>query len=266
MAAAGGASADAATVDAFLGGRLEAVQPVGGHRSGLEALLVSAAVESAFAGTVVDLGAGAGVAGFAVAARCPRARVVLVERDPEALACARASLALPANCTFAERVSAIAGDIAAPEAMGAAGALAAGSADMVIANPPFNDARATTSPRPARADAHVLGEGGLDPWLRAAAWLLKPRGHLAVIFRADGLDELLAACRGRFGALDVLPVQPRADDPAHRVVVRAVKASRAPLRLLPALVLHEAGESRFTPNAEAVLRAGAGLFDAAPPR
>jgi len=104
------------TVDAFLGGRVEAVQPAAGHhRAGLEAVLLGAALDSRISGTVVDLGAGAGVAGFCAAARCRKARVVLVEREPELIDCARAALARPANADFADRVRLVTADISAPQ-------------------------------------------------------------------------------------------------------------------------------------------------------
>src|SRR6185295_8383045 len=100
------------TVDAFLGGKLQAVQMAEGHhRSGLEAVLLSAAIEADFKGSVVDLGAGVGAAGMAIAARCRAANVTLVERDPQAIECARAALALPANAHFAHRVTIAAVDI-----------------------------------------------------------------------------------------------------------------------------------------------------------
>lgn len=255
---------DATTVDAFLGGRVAVVQPAEGHhRAGLEAVLLAAGLDASEEGTVVDLGAGAGVAGLAVASRCAAARVVLVERDPMALACARASLSLATNRPLADRVRIVSADIAAPESALVVSGLRRASADVVIANPPFNDARATVSPLPARAEAHVLGDGALDDWLQASAWLLKPRGRLIIIFRADRLDDLLAACRGRFGSLDVLPVHPRAGAPAHRIVICGIKGGRTPLRLLPPFVLHEAGSGRFTPAADAVLRVGTSLGEAA---
>jgi tRNA1(Val) A37 N6-methylase TrmN6 len=120
------------------------------------------------------------------------------------------------------------------------------------------------SPRPARAGAHVLGEGGLDPWFRAAVGLLKSGGTATVIFRADGLDLVLAAAEGRFGGLDILPVHPRAGDPALRVLVRGVKGSRAALRLLPGIVLHRDSGNAFRPEVEAILRDGADLVTAVP--
>ncbi len=254
------------TVDAFIGGRVEAVQPTRGHhRSGLEAVLLGAALEADFAGTIVDLGAGAGVAGMVAAARSPAARVVLAERDADAVACARAALERPANRAFADRVSIVVADVEAAETARAAAGLTRGMADAVLTNPPFHVPATTTAPPgTARAAAHVLGEGGLDRWLRTAASALKPGGRLVVIFRADGIAALLAALGTRFGALDILPVQPRAGEPAHRILVGATKGSRAPARLLPPFVLHGATGSAYLSPAEGILRHGAGLAEAHP--
>jgi tRNA1(Val) A37 N6-methylase TrmN6 len=249
------------TVDAFLGGRVEAVQPAAGHhRAGLEAVLLATSLDSRIAGTIVDLGAGVGVAGFCAAARCQRAKVVLVERNPEAVECARLALARPANAAFAERVRIVPLDISAPEETRTKAGIGRDLADHVLLNPPFNlQADGSVSPRAARAEAHVLGGDGLDAWFRAAASVLKFRGDLTAIFRADGLEMLLAAAARRFGALDVMPIAPRAEKPAHRILVRAVKGSRAMLRILPPLVLHDADGGAFTSGVEAMLRDGRSL-------
>ena len=251
------------TIDAFLGGRVEAVQPAEGyHRAGLEAVLLGASLDARIEGTVVDLGAGVGVAGFCAAVRCRRARIVLVERDMVAVGCARSALERPANAAFAERVRVVPVDISASEATRASAGIGRDLADHVLVNPPFHAAAAgTVSPRRTRAEAHVLGATGLDAWFRAAASVLKFGGDLTVIFRADGLEALLAAAGRRFGGLDVLPIHPRADAPASRILVRAVKGSRAVLRLLPPLVLHEK-EGGFLPEIEALLRDGRGLTSA----
>ena len=91
----------------------------------------------------------------------------------------------------------------------------------------------------------------------AAARVLHSAGTLTLIWRADGLAEVLAALDARFGDVAVLPVHGRAGAPAIRVLVRARKGSRAPLALLPGLMLNdEAGKP--TAAAEAVLRGAAG--------
>ncbi|HET7717237.1 MAG TPA: methyltransferase [Bauldia sp.] len=249
------------TVDAFLGGRVEAVQPAAGHhRSGLEAVLLAASLDSRITGTVVDLGAGAGVAGFCAAARCKRAKVVLVERDAELIECARLALARPANAAFAERVRIVAADIAGPQVEREQAGAGRDLADHVLLNPPFYDrAGGTRSPARARASAHVLAGSGLDPWFRAAASVLKFGGDVTVVFRADGLAELLSAAARRFGAAEIMPVMPRPERPAHRLLVRAVKGSRAALKILPPLVLHGEDGNAFTPGVEAMLREGKAL-------
>ena len=94
--------------------------------------------------------------------------------------------------------------------------------------------------------------------------MLKPRGRLIVIFRADGIGTLLAALAGRFGRLDILPIQPRAELAAHRVLVRGTKGSRAATRLLPPLVLHGATGNAYLSAVEAILRDGAGIAAAHP--
>jgi tRNA1(Val) A37 N6-methylase TrmN6 len=168
-------------------------------------------------------------------------------------------LARTGNTAFAGRVAIVEADIEARGSLGQA------KADAVVFNPPFRGrSSGSMSPRPARAGAHVLAEGGLDPWFRAAAGLLKSGGTATVIFRADGLDLVLSAAEGRFGGLDVLPVHPRAGDPALRVLVRGVKGSRAPLRLLPGIVLHRDRGNAFRPEVEAILRDGADLVTAVP--
>jgi tRNA1(Val) A37 N6-methylase TrmN6 len=249
------------TVDAFLGGKVEAVQPAAGHhRSGLEAVLLAASLPEDQAGIVVDLGAGAGVAGLAAAARCAAIEALLVERDRDLLECARLALARPANRAFAGRVKTLPADILDSASL----AVAADRAAAVLVNPPFNDAASMSpSPKAGRAGAHVLGEVTLDRWLAAAAGLLAARGRVTVIFRAEGIAALLAALTPRFGGLDILPVHPRAGAVAHRVMITGVKGSRAAPRLLPPLVLHGAAGNAFRPEIEAILRGQQGLAEIA---
>ena len=208
-------TAPGVTVDTFLGGRVEALQhATGHHRAGLEAVLLAVSLDSRISGTVADLGAGVGVAGFCAAARCRHARVVLVERNAEALACARAALERPANAAFADRVRIAAADITAPETERAAAGMGRDLADHVLLNPPFHLAQGgTRTPAAARGEAHVLESGGLDSWFRAAASVLKFRGDVTVVFRADGarglaLDEAAEHARALAPHVDVQIVEP----------------------------------------------------------
>jgi tRNA1(Val) A37 N6-methylase TrmN6 len=241
------------TADRFLGGRLEVLQPaVRGHRAGLDAVLLGASVPEDATGLLVDLGAGVGVAGLVAAVRCPNLQVRLVENDRVAAALARDTVALNA-ALLGGRAEVVEADVTAPADLAAAG-IAAQSAQHVILNPPFHPrGRTRPSPEPARARAHTSGDEDLERWLRTAALLCHPRGRVTVIYRADETPRLLAALAARFGGLVVLPVHPRADAPATRVIATGRPQARAPFKLLPAFALH-GPDGRYTPDADAVLR------------
>jgi tRNA1(Val) A37 N6-methylase TrmN6 len=240
------------TEDAVLGGRLVVRQPRKGHRVGHDAMLLAAACSARPGERLIELGAGVGAAGLAVARRVHGLALTMIEIDPALAALARENAE---RNGLAERTRVICLDVSAlPEAFTAAG-VSAGAADHVLMNPPFNAAH-NPSPDRGRRLAHV---GTLETprrWVETAAWLLGPAGALTLIWRADGLDGVLAALADDFGGICILPIHPKPDAPAIRVVVRAVKETRAPLALLPGLVLND-GHGQPTPAAEAVLREGA---------
>ncbi|MBB4370923.1 tRNA1(Val) A37 N6-methylase TrmN6 [Bradyrhizobium sp. cir1] len=223
------------TEDALLGGQLLLKQKRSGHRAGHDAILLAAATEATGGDRVVDLGAGIGTAGLALARRIAGIRLSMVEIDPELAGLARANAA--ANAIAAE---AIVLDVTADAQAFAAHGLVPDSVDVVLMNPPFNDpARHRGSPDPSRRTAHVASEETLHAWVHAARRILRSNGVLTLIWRADGLADVMAALSRGFGSLAILPVHGEAGKPAIRVLVRAVKGGRAPTRLLPGLMLNE---------------------------
>jgi tRNA1(Val) A37 N6-methylase TrmN6 len=124
----------------------------------------------------------------------------------------------------------------------------------VIMNPPFN-APQNPSPDGDRRLAHSADSNTLASWLKAASRLLKASGVVTLIWRGDGLESVLTGVSANFGAIVVLPIHPKPDMPAIRVLVCGVKSSRAPLSLLPGLFLADRA-GKATPEADAVLRGG----------
>jgi tRNA1(Val) A37 N6-methylase TrmN6 len=240
------------TRDGFFNGKFEVLQPAdGGHRAGLDALLLSACVPVNFTGRVADFGAGAGVAGMAVACRSFTAEVKLVERDANMADLAERSLKLPLNSRFCNRVSVICADILLSGKEREEAGLANSTYDHIVMNPPFNDPSHRPSPVLVRQEAHIMGEGGLDPWLRTAAATLKSNGRLALIFRPSGLGQILAAFQGRFGAAQIIPVHPKQNKEANRILVLATKGARGAVSILPGFVVHEE-DGAFTQEADAI--------------
>ncbi len=75
---------DAVTKDGFLDNAFYVLQPAkGGHRAGLDAVLLAACVDAPAGTRIADFGAGCGVAGMAVASRLQGVTVDLVERDQQ---------------------------------------------------------------------------------------------------------------------------------------------------------------------------------------
>jgi len=251
-------SQETLTDDAFLGGAIHILQPQSGYRAGLDAVMLAAAVPvlPAARTRVLDVGAGVGTAGLCLARRVEGAEVILYEKDPTL---AQIAARNAERNGLSERVRAVAGEVGASAAVLGGLDLAEESFDHVIANPPYHDEGAGTSAPDARkAQAHAMPEAGLDAWARFMARMAAPGGTATVIHKAEALGRLLAVLEGRFGALKVLSLHPRVGASAHRVIVQGTKGSRAPLALLSGFVLHGEGNA-FTPEAQAVLAAGAAL-------
>ncbi|MES2197517.1 MAG: methyltransferase [Pseudomonadota bacterium] len=230
---AGNALADGFTEDAFLGGQLRLRQPRSGHRAGHDAMLLAAATPADSGDRVVEFGAGVGAAGLAVSRRVAGLELMLVEIDAELAALARENAA--ANAIAAE---AIVLDVTSNAAAFAAAGLGPDSVDVVLMNPPFNDASRHRA-SPDKALAHMAETSTLENWIHAARRILKSGGRLSLIWRADGIAEVLAALDRGFGSLVILPVHGDAGKPAIRVLVRAVKGGRAPTQILAALMLND---------------------------
>ncbi len=240
--------------DAVLGGRLVLRQPLSGHRVGHDAILLGAATFAQAGEQAVDLGAGIGAAGLALARRVEGLNVTLLEIDQALCALSRDN----AECNdLGARVQAVCLDVTSPPESFAAAGLAAGATDRVLMNPPFHAAN-NPSADPNRRIAHTASPQTLRQWVGAAFRLLRPSGVLTLIWRADGLAEVLAALIPDFGGIAVLPVYPKHAMAAIRVLACAEKASHAPLTLLPGFVLADAG-GKPSAEAEAVLRHGAAI-------
>jgi len=247
------------TDDAVLGGRLRLLQPRKGHRFGHDAILLAAAVRAQAGGHAIDLGAGVGCAGLALAARVAGVRVTLVEIDAALAGLAARNASRNA---MADRVRAVALDVGAPREDFERAGLGEACADRVLMNPPFHAAaRTQASPDAARRLAHIAAGDSFSHWVRTAARLLRPGGVLTAIYRADGRAEVLGALEADFADVKVLPVHPSPGAPPIRIIVQATRGAGGGVETCEGLCLtDEAG--RPSAEAEAILRcAGALAFN-----
>jgi tRNA1(Val) A37 N6-methylase TrmN6 len=243
---------DDLTLDRLLGGRVSLAQPARGYRVAIDPVLLAAAVPAVAGERVLDAGAGTGAATLCLAVRVRGCKVVGIELQRALQQIAAANVA---QNDLGERVEMLVGDLVQPPPH-----FAWGSFDHVMTNPPHLAApAASASPLAERAIAHVEGTAPLSLWLQGCVRMLRPGGMLTLIHRAERIGEILAALGASLGALVVFPLWPGDPHrPAKRVLVQGRKGSRAPLALLPGLVLHEA-DGRLSAAAQAVLRHGEAL-------
>lgn len=251
------------------------LQPADGFRTSLDSVMLAAACPAQGRQRVLDMGCGVGGAAFCVLHRVPDCHVTGVDVQDCHVDLAQQNIEL----NNAEgRAAFMAADIRdydvdAPDER----------FDHVICNPPYLEAGEYT-PSPKEKKAKALGhhssrhsEGAprteesrhekrdpslslrmtetmtLDDWVGAGFRLLKPRGSLTMIHRADATGRIVQALGRRFGGIEIIPLWPRAGQPAKRVIVRALKDRRSPSKIHPGLVLHRP-DGNYTPETDAILR------------
>lgn len=254
FAPAQGAIPPTLTEDGFLNGRLRILQPEKGYRAGIDAVFLAASVPAAAGDKIFEAGMGTGVAALCLAHRVPDLHITGIE------VAARYAMLAEENArrnACGAGIKVIHADIKEALRRDVAHMPAAGSFAHAFANPPyFEDGKSTPSPVVLKAGAHNFSPEDLDLWAKAMHGLLAVRGTATMIYRAEALTKVLSVFEGRFGEITVAPLFPRTGFAATRIIVQGVKGSRAPVQLLPGLVLH-GDDGKFTPAAEAVLREGA---------
>lgn len=233
----------------FLGGKLRLWQPVSGYRAGIDPVLLAASVPATSGQSVLELGCGAGAAILCLAARVPGLDLCGVELQP-----AYAELARQNAACNSIRMEVVQADLTALPAD-----LKQRQFDCVIANPPYYRAGAHSAPKDQGRSVALGEQTPLVEWVDVAAKRLLPHGYLHMVQKADRLPDMLMACQGRLGSVEVLPLSARTGRKAELVILRARKGGRASFRLHASMILHAGehhekdGES-YTPDVSAALR------------
>ena len=234
--------------DRLLGGKVSITQPVDGYRVSIDAVLLASAVPDIAVSSVLDVGCGDGGATLCLAWRASRMQVSGIDVRADALDRFAINVALNG---WQDRISGRIADVSdGPDA------LLQNAFDWVISNPPYLPvARMDRRSATGDIDPATTETVPLHQWIGFMFACLRDGGHMAMVHRADRMDEILAACAGVAGGLEVFPIWPKAGAAAKRVIVTARKGARAPASLHNGLVLHEA-EGAFTAAARRILEDG----------
>ncbi|MGN6208365.1 tRNA1(Val) (adenine(37)-N6)-methyltransferase [Asticcacaulis sp.] len=264
------------TATHLLDGRVKLMQPKTGYRIGMDGALLAAACASlSKVKTALELGCGVGGALLSLKMRRPALALTGIEREPDYAALARENIRLNnlSGVTIIEgdigqgyktllSSPALAGTFVPREVAGEVppeGAKPLHRFDLVFSNPPyFDDPDTLRAPHEAKRPAWIADDG-LDAWLDFAQSAVVDQGHIVFIHRADRLADILSGLSKKCGSFVIRPIQPFADREAKRVLVRAQRLGKAPLRLLPPLILHDNGARKHTTEVESILRGEAEL-------
>ncbi|HXF90978.1 MAG TPA: methyltransferase [Candidatus Nitrosotenuis sp.] len=238
--------------DSLLGGRVIIRQPIQGYRIAIDPILLAASIPALPGETVLDVGAGVGAAALCLASRVTDCKVIGLEVQRSAVRLAAENVTLN---NMRERVEIHYGDLLTPPPR-----LAAGTFAHVMTNPPYLEAsRVQKSAIEGKAISNVEHHVTLEQWAKFCLLMVRPKGTITFIHRADRLDALLAYFHGKLGDIVIFPLWPGEGRPAKRVLIRGRKSSQGSLTLAPGLVLHH-GEGKYSLQAEDILRNGAGLY------
>lgn len=239
------------TEDAFLGGRLQVLQPARGYRAGADPVFLAAVMRALPGETVLDLGCGVGVAMLCLKARLPDVTVsgIELQADLVGLACQN----------FASND--LSGEVLTANAAALPTEIRSRVFDHVMTNPPYFQRQSGSNAQDAGRETGRGETMALADWIDVALRRLKPGGTLGMINRVERLPDCLSALNGRVGDIRLLPLASRQGRPAKLVVFKGKKGAKGGLALLPPLILHQGsshdrdGDS-YTPEAQAVLRHG----------
>ncbi len=234
------------TQDLLLGGHIKLHQPLKGYRFGIDAVMLAAAVTAQPGQSILDVGSGVGAVLLCIGSRVQGCQLTGLEIQPELVELASKNIQING---LDEQASVVHGAIQnSPES------LKPNSFDHVVTNPPYMaDESSEVSPITAKAIAHHGSDVSLEEWIRFCTKMLKPKGTLTLIHRADHLPELLSFMSKNLGETVVFPLWPKHDKPAKRIIIRGKKASRTPMRLAPGLVLH-CKDGTYTADADRILQ------------
>lgn len=223
-----------------------------GFRTSLDSVMLAAAVPAKVGDKVLDMGAGVGGATFCLLHRVEGIHVTGIEWERTYYDLALRNITLNNAHGKADFIHSDIRDF---------GVEGKPIYHHVMVNPPFNEAGQhlpSSDEVKAKALGHLDSDLTLEDWILAGYRLLKSGGSLTMIYPTSGTDKIIRAMGKKFGAIEIIPLWPRAGVDSKRVIIRAIKGRHTPCIIRAGLVLHEA-DGRYTVEADKVLRDGLGI-------
>lgn len=242
-------SVTATTNDTLFAGRLLCRQYQKGYRFSVDAVLAAHCTAPKAGHRVLDLGCGCGVIGLILLYRHPQISVCGLEIQPELAALATSN---SISNGYEQRCTVQCGDIRLINTL-----LAPESYDLVVANPPYRGIETgrlnhNTQTAQARHELH----GGIEDFVRAAAFAVKNRAKVVFIYPARYCNALLTALHSlrltpkRLQAIYSYPGAPR----ACLVLIEAVKNGGEQMDICAPFFIYECRNGQYSQAMQALYK------------
>ena len=234
-----------------LNGRVKLFQPEKGFRTSIDSVMLAAACPARKGDNILDMGCGVGSVGLCVFSRVRD--IILTGIDVQNLSIELAIKNAKANDVNAKFILSDVREYKVDNV---------DRYDHIVCNPPYMElGKHLVSPNAHKAlsNGHIDGDIEIKDWVSAALRLLKSGGCFTMIHRADTVDRIIKAMGESFGAIEIIPLWPKVGFDAKRVIVRAIKDRKTPMKLHYGIVLHEAC-GKYTSKADEILRDCRGLY------
>lgn len=231
----------------LLNKKVKIYQPQGLYHASTDAVWLAAAVNKVKKGDrFLDVGAGTGAVSLCLAHRFIDKNITVTGVDIQAELVAAAKQSAQDNGFNFARFEQV--DILKNKYLPC-------SFNHVISNPPYYESD-MPSPNSSKATAHNLSMQNFAKWIDFCIKALKPQGRFYMINRAEMLEDIITLLHGRLGAIEVFPIFSKPHDKqAKRVIVRAQKDNKTPLKIYNPLYVHN-DDGSHSIVAEKVLRQG----------
>lgn len=242
------------TRDYLLDKRIKIFQPVNGYRASTDAVFLSSLLDEKNikeGAKVLDVGSGTGAISLCIASRLKNKNIDIIGLDIQKDLIELSNYSAKEN-GFDEFLKYEYFDIRAKRSS------FGGIFDFVITNPPYSD-HDMPSPNQSKKIAHNHQDFNLTEWILFCLKVLKPKGYILLINRAEAINEILNTLNGKAGNIKILPIYSKQNQVAKRVGIIAQKTSKSITQILPPFYTHNE-DGTYTDKAESILRKGLGYF------
>jgi tRNA1Val (adenine37-N6)-methyltransferase len=220
------------TLDTIFGGKLRLFQSRSGYRFSLDALLLGHFITLRKRDRVIDFGTGNGIIPLVLARLHSQVSITGVEFQPAMAERATRNVELNG---LESRIRIQQGDVRRVD-----GVAPPASFDVAVSNPPY---RRLGSGRISANDEKQISRheihGELEDFLGAAAYLLRTKGRISLIYLPERAVDLLSSMRRRrLEPKRLRMVHSRPDTAASLLLVEGIKDGRAGMEILPPLIVY----------------------------